>query len=469
MTLTADHLKTAPNIRDKEITIVTIAITDSNGKVLLVRRPKTEENRPLEWECPGGHRDEGETIDEAGLREAKEEIGIEVNILPGRQYFTLREGGYGVMLHGTPITRNYKLLLEEHDKAVWTSLKNLHKFQPTPPDFEKEVKALLKGRQSRRKKMSQLDRLTVPPKKKNIRTAHSHKTPQDTIEDTQAVMQSVVDPPWEAVWQLGNLERPDYANFSVRQEPTPTREVAPTGEPHELVFGILTDALKAQGFYDECTCTKHNNHEASVSAHPKTLVKVAKLCRRYGLKVRKASQTRLVVSTTPRGRTKHGPSRKAQETTLQFTPEEYDPAMVMEEALTGDEVETDPSGMVTIKTTDPQNALDTTNTLIEEGKLQLVAGRKALEQVREVELTPEQYGPLVEEGVEDEEQLIVDLTMESNKLSESEAWDQVKEGMLNAFPGYSGEDITWIKDRFRYIRQRTSSRKAKLAKQIMAG
>jgi len=100
----SNFLSTPPKIKDAAVSIVTVAIRDHKNRVLVVRRPKTEENRPLEWECPGGHRDPGETLEEAAVREVQEEVGIAVHILPNRTYFTLREGGYGVMMLVAPFT-----------------------------------------------------------------------------------------------------------------------------------------------------------------------------------------------------------------------------------------------------------------------------------------------------------------------------------------------------------------------------
>ncbi len=55
------------------------AIIIKGGRVLLVRR-NTEPNAGL-WAIPGGLVEVGETCEEAAVREAKEEVGLDVSIL----------------------------------------------------------------------------------------------------------------------------------------------------------------------------------------------------------------------------------------------------------------------------------------------------------------------------------------------------------------------------------------------------
>lgn len=133
------------NFDEEDIKIVTVLIQDHNGKILLVRRPQ-HENRPYEWECPGGHREPGESLDEAGIREVKEETGLDIAIQPGRSYFTTEEGDLGVLLRGVSFTRNFDLEETEHDKFLWISRSELKqlKFAKTPRDFLKEVEEVLR-------------------------------------------------------------------------------------------------------------------------------------------------------------------------------------------------------------------------------------------------------------------------------------------------------------------------------------
>ena len=58
------------------------AIIEINGGVLLVKR----KNPPHGWAIPGGFVDYGETLEEAVVREAKEETGLDIRLV--RQFHT---------------------------------------------------------------------------------------------------------------------------------------------------------------------------------------------------------------------------------------------------------------------------------------------------------------------------------------------------------------------------------------------
>lgn len=56
--------------------VAAAALVDGDGRVLLARRPKGKAMAGF-WEFPGGKLDEGETPEEALVRELREELGIE--------------------------------------------------------------------------------------------------------------------------------------------------------------------------------------------------------------------------------------------------------------------------------------------------------------------------------------------------------------------------------------------------------
>ena len=58
------------------------AIIETEGGIVLIKR----KNPPPGWAIPGGFVDYGETIEDAVIREAKEETGLDINII--RQFHT---------------------------------------------------------------------------------------------------------------------------------------------------------------------------------------------------------------------------------------------------------------------------------------------------------------------------------------------------------------------------------------------
>lgn len=59
--------------------MVDIVIPDEGGRVLLIQRASDPYGGS--WALPGGFVDVGETVEEAAVREAKEETGLDVEIL----------------------------------------------------------------------------------------------------------------------------------------------------------------------------------------------------------------------------------------------------------------------------------------------------------------------------------------------------------------------------------------------------
>ena len=58
------------------------AIIEINGRILLIKR----KNPPQGWAMPGGFVDYGESIEDAVIREAKEETGLNIHLM--RQFHT---------------------------------------------------------------------------------------------------------------------------------------------------------------------------------------------------------------------------------------------------------------------------------------------------------------------------------------------------------------------------------------------
>ncbi|MEW6427973.1 MAG: NUDIX hydrolase [Thermodesulfobacteriota bacterium] len=78
------HCKT--NVADRPLVTVDAIIQMAGGIVLIERR-----NPPFGWALPGGFVDYGETLEQAVLRETREETGLELDDL--RQFHTFSDPG----------------------------------------------------------------------------------------------------------------------------------------------------------------------------------------------------------------------------------------------------------------------------------------------------------------------------------------------------------------------------------------
>ena len=67
---------TAPEAANPIVLVAAVALVDADGRVLLARRPPGKAMAGL-WEFPGGKVGDGETPEQALIRELREELGID--------------------------------------------------------------------------------------------------------------------------------------------------------------------------------------------------------------------------------------------------------------------------------------------------------------------------------------------------------------------------------------------------------
>ncbi|MGB6838860.1 MAG: NUDIX hydrolase [Microgenomates group bacterium] len=66
---------TEPKFRYEKINVIKIIVENSEGKILLIQEPETNDWMPLHWGLPGGKPLAGESLLEASKRKLKEELG----------------------------------------------------------------------------------------------------------------------------------------------------------------------------------------------------------------------------------------------------------------------------------------------------------------------------------------------------------------------------------------------------------
>lgn len=111
--------------RDGVQQLVVGAVVRHGGNVLLLQRP-AEDFMGGTWELPSGKVDPGEPLDQALIREVKEETGLDVAAI--RNYlgeFDYRSGSGKKSRQfnfTVEVTNSEPVKLTEHDVYTWTSL-----------------------------------------------------------------------------------------------------------------------------------------------------------------------------------------------------------------------------------------------------------------------------------------------------------------------------------------------------------
>lgn len=116
-------------------------ILEANGKYLLGKRAEWKAKAPGYW-CPiSGHIEQDESEEEAVIREAREELGIEVK--PQKKITSIPTNDGTVMLHwwkAEIISGKETLNNAENSEIRWFSKDELKKLQPV---FKEDIEIIL--------------------------------------------------------------------------------------------------------------------------------------------------------------------------------------------------------------------------------------------------------------------------------------------------------------------------------------
>lgn len=103
---------------------VVVMVVDEEGEILLVKNP----NRG--WEFPGGYVDKEETLQDAAIREVREESGIEIEVtkLVGVEQNSSKKLNVFIF-KGTPVSGELSLSNETRDVGYFTLKESLSKIK----------------------------------------------------------------------------------------------------------------------------------------------------------------------------------------------------------------------------------------------------------------------------------------------------------------------------------------------------
>jgi 8-oxo-dGTP diphosphatase len=105
---------------------VACAIILNKDKILVTQRSE-KMSLPLKWEFPGGKIENNETAENCIIREIKEELNIEIEIVIKLGAKSFNYDTFSITL--IPFISNYvsgELILAEHKDAKWLSKTDLH-------------------------------------------------------------------------------------------------------------------------------------------------------------------------------------------------------------------------------------------------------------------------------------------------------------------------------------------------------
>ena len=100
-------------------------VIERDGAILMLQRSRTKDHAPGEWEFGSGRVEYGEHPEDAVHREAREETGLEIDIIEPVAAFHFYRGATREESIGITFWCRYRAgelaLSNEHDQAMWVS------------------------------------------------------------------------------------------------------------------------------------------------------------------------------------------------------------------------------------------------------------------------------------------------------------------------------------------------------------
>jgi 8-oxo-dGTP diphosphatase len=126
------------------IGVVKLDDDDDDDRILLLKRNARRRTSPNKWQTPSGFMNEGESAEEAALREVKEETSLDGTILKGGMAFeVVDEWARWVIIPFLISVKSDKVVIDtkEHSEFRWIKVDEVSSFECVK-GIEQDLKAV---------------------------------------------------------------------------------------------------------------------------------------------------------------------------------------------------------------------------------------------------------------------------------------------------------------------------------------
>ncbi len=120
---------------ENKIVVALKGIIVYNNRALIIQRSKNDDIGASTWECVGGKLDFGERLEEALIREIKEETGLEVavdRLVYATTFNTDEHRQVVILTYLCKAETDRVVLSEEHEDYLWATEEDMKKYLSKP-------------------------------------------------------------------------------------------------------------------------------------------------------------------------------------------------------------------------------------------------------------------------------------------------------------------------------------------------
>ena len=126
------------------VAVIGVVKLNDDDRILLLKRNARRRTSPNKWQTPSGFLNEGESAEEAALREVKEETSLDGTILKGgRAFEVLDEWARWVIIPFLISVKSDKVVIDtkEHSEFRWIKVDEVSSFECVK-GIEEDLKAV---------------------------------------------------------------------------------------------------------------------------------------------------------------------------------------------------------------------------------------------------------------------------------------------------------------------------------------